>query len=116
MRSGELRLGVDGSIVCASITGDIDLANAGALRAQINAAIPNHAAGLILDLSAVHYLDSAGIRFIYQLREDLLSSGQSLQLVIPSGSTIHATLRLSGLDWTQDTAENVDVARAALQR
>jgi anti-anti-sigma regulatory factor len=71
---------------------------------------------LILDLSGVHYLDSAGIHLVHHLREDLHSSGQRLALVIPDGSLVNATLRLAGLDWGGETAGTVDAARDALQR
>ena len=49
----------------------LDLSNAQGVDSAIVEAMPNHALALILDVSALHYLDSAGIHLIYKLREKL---------------------------------------------
>jgi anti-sigma B factor antagonist len=112
---GELRLELEDRLVYANVSGDIDMSNAADLRAELSTTIPNDAIGLILDLTDIDYLDSAGIHLIHHLREDLRASGQRLQLVIPQSSIINATLRLAGLDWADNTAESVDAARQALR-
>jgi len=114
MKQAELKLKVEGHVVYARVRGDIDMGNAAELRAELGAMTPNDALGLILDLSDIEYLDSAGIHLIHYLRENLHASGQALQLVIPAGSVISATLRLAGLDWSDDTTESIDAARRAL--
>jgi anti-anti-sigma factor len=112
MRLADLQVDSDGPVICAVLSGEIDLSNAADLRSELNAIIPNTALGLILDLTEVHYLDSAGIHFIHRLREDLRASGQKLQLVVPPDAVINATLRLAGVDWTDDTVDTMDAARA----
>ena len=111
----ELRVDSEGPIVYANVHGDIDMSNANELRAELSTFTPNQALSLILDLTAVQYLDSAGIHLVHRLREDLRASGQRLFLVIPDESPINATLRLAGLDWGEDTAVTVDAARHALE-
>jgi anti-anti-sigma factor len=91
------------------------MSNAGELRKALSANTPNDALGLVLDLSAVEYLDSAGIHLIHHLREDLRVGGQRLALVIPEASPINATLRLAGLDWRDDVAETAEAALQTLQ-
>lgn len=81
----------------ATVSGEIDSANADGIRAALTEAVTNHSLALILDLSAVDYLDSAGIELLYRLREDLRSRGQDLHVVIPSGSPASSAVRLAGV-------------------
>ena len=67
----------------------------------------------MFDLSEVEYLDSAGLRLIQRLREDLHVRGQKLQLVIPDGSVILDVLRLAGLDWSEEIVQSVQAGRRA---
>ena len=114
MRLADLHLEQDGQVVCASLTGDVDLSNAGSLRAELTGATSNHALGLIVDLTDVDYLDSAGLHLLHHLREDVVSRGQRFRLVIPSGSIAYATMRLAGLDWHAEIVETVGDARQAI--
>jgi anti-anti-sigma factor len=114
MRFAELRLEAQSAIIHTSIRGDIDTSNADALREELYAMTPNDALGLIVDLSEVEYVDSAGIHLIHRLRDDLQARAQKLALVIPDGSLIHDTLRLAGVDWREATFESVGAAREAL--
>jgi anti-sigma B factor antagonist len=110
----DLRVRVSGTTVVAALCGDIDLSNAGILRDELNRSISNDALGVILDLSEVTYLDSAGIHLVHRLREDLRAHGQRLKLVIPTGSMINETLRLAGLDWAGERVETVLEAERGL--
>lgn len=111
----ELRVETRGEVVRAALAGDIDLSNADELRQEIAGVTPNEALALILDLSQVRYLDSAGVRLIHRLREDLRAHGQRLQLVIPPPSMIHDTLRLAGLDWSPEISGSLAAAQDALR-
>lgn len=86
-------------IVHARIAGDIDMSNVQQIRDAIGRATSNQAIGLVLDLTDVDYLDSAGIHLIYTLRSSLRSHGQKLALIIPENSVINDALRLAGMDW-----------------
>jgi anti-anti-sigma factor len=96
--------------VIARVTGEIDLANAEGLAGAIVEAIPNETHALVLDLTDVLYIDSAGIRLIYQLRERLRVRGQALRLVAPEASASHDALRLAGVASHVETIETVDQA------
>lgn len=102
-------------VVVARLMGEIDLSNADALETAIAEATPNHALALILDVSALGYLDSAGIHLIYKLREKLRARGQSLRLVIPPDSPANDALRLAGVSDNVDTAETLDAAMAEFE-
>src|SRR5437868_5741264 len=91
----------------ASMTGEIDLSNAEDVRAAIVGALPNHSLALVLDLSSVVYMDSATVRLIYHLREDLRARGQALRLVVPTASPANDALRLAGVRHQVETLETV---------
>ena len=99
-----------GKAVIAHLSGEIDTSNAESLRTAITEATPNQSLALVLDLSAIGYLDSAGIRLIYQLRGDLRTRGQSLRLVIPPTSPAVDALRLAGVARNLETVETVEAA------
>ena len=65
---------------------------------------------MILDLSGVDYLDSAGIYVIYGMRASLQARGQVLILVIPPTSPVHDSLRLAGAERPGEIADAVEDA------
>ncbi len=114
MRLADVQLTVGQEAVVARLTGEIDMSNAAELRTVITDATPNTVLGVVLDLSDVDYIDSAGIQLLYRLGESLRARGQALRLVIPTGSTVEATLRLAGIGRHVDVVEAVDDGLAAL--
>lgn len=109
----ELRISEHDDIVVARAVGEIDMVNAAKLHAATVRGTRNEAAGLILDLTGTDYLDSAGIRLIYNLRESLSTRGQGLWLVIPADSMIHDTLRLAGVGQHFQVTDTLDQALEA---
>jgi anti-anti-sigma factor len=106
---------MQGSVVWAEVHGDVDMSNAADLRRELSRMTPNDALGLVVDLRDVSYLDSAGIRLLHHLREDLRAGRQKLRLVIPDDSPVNHTLRLAGLDWGEEIAPTVTAAREAIE-
>lgn len=115
MTRGELVLEIEGPVIYAKFSGEIDLSNVGELREELTRVTPNDALGIVFDLSEVNYLDSAGLRLIQRLREAMRTRGQRLQLVIPNDSVILDVLRLAGLDWRADIVETTAAGRRTLQ-
>jgi anti-anti-sigma factor len=97
MTLADLHFTVRDEALVAQLTGQIDLSNADDLARVMQEAAPNDALGIIVDLTEVAYLDSAGIRLIYQLRESFRARGQKLELIIAEGSPVGDALRLSGV-------------------
>ena len=112
MKLADIQFSDHERVVIARLTGEIDLSNAQGIEGAIAEATPNHALALILDVSALDYLDSAGIHLIYKLREKLRARGQTLQLVIPADSPANDALRLAGVSRNIDTAESLEAAMA----
>jgi anti-anti-sigma factor len=96
--------------VVARLLGEIDLSNAEHIGGAIGRAMPNHTLALVLDLSEIDFLDSAGIQLLYQLRENLRARDQALRLVIPPDSAASDALRLAGISGHIETAASLDDA------
>ena len=60
---------------CRHLEGEIDMSNA-ASSARRSRPRPGDAVAVVLDLSGVDYLDSAGIHVVYELRERLGAAGR----------------------------------------
>ena len=100
--------------VVAHISGEVDMSNAEEMGATVIGVTPNEAQGVILDLSKVDYLDSAGIYVIFGMRSSLQARGQALILVIPPSSPVYDALRLSGAEHPGGVVEAVEDALRAL--
>ena len=97
MSLGDVQISLEGRAVVVRVSGEIDLSNAAAIEQAIVLATPNHAELVLLDLSEVDYLDSAGIHLVYRLREKLQGRGQSLKLVMEGHSPAGDALKLAGV-------------------
>lgn len=85
----------DGRLV--SVVGEIDLSNVAEVLGAVISAVPHDAALVVVDLSDVTYLDSAGISMLFRLAERLGYSRQPLRLVVPPDAPIRAVLELTSL-------------------
>jgi anti-anti-sigma factor len=95
------------SALIAHVTGEVDMSNAEDVGATVIGATPNEAEAVILDLTGVDYLDSAGIYVIHGMRASLQARGQVLILVIPPTSPVHDSLRLAGAERPGEIADAV---------
>lgn len=102
-------------VVVAHLEGEVDLSNAGALRASILEQIPNDALGVAIDLTKVSYLDSAGIQAVYELNERLRNRAQVLRLIVPPDSLIARTLHIVNAGSIIGIAESTDEALSELE-
>jgi anti-sigma B factor antagonist len=82
----------DDDLQVVRIAGEVDISNSGKLEDDISGAVPNEAAGLVIDLSDTAYLDSAGIRMLFELARRLAGRRQSFAVVVPSDALIRHAL------------------------
>jgi anti-anti-sigma factor len=113
MNLSELQITTQDGVVLARLTGEVDLSNARGIKEAIVAATPHHARAVLLDLSELDYLDSAGIQLTYELRGQLEVRGQRLGLVIRDGSPAADALRLAGVLERLEIYETVESALGA---
>lgn len=101
----------DGGVLTARITGEIDLSNASELEETIVDAVPNTALGMVVDLSGVEYLDSAGVRMLVHLVERFRWRHQIMRAAAPDGSRVRGVLSMAGADGVIPVDATVSDAR-----
>ncbi|MBV8712201.1 MAG: STAS domain-containing protein [Solirubrobacterales bacterium] len=115
MSLADVQITLAPNALVAHVTGEVDMSNAEEMGATVIGATPNEARGVVLDLSAVEYLDSAGIYVIYGIRSSLQARGQALILVIPPRSPVHDALRLAGAEHPGEVTEQVEEALRVIE-
>ena len=94
-------------VVVARLEGEVDMSNASELGAAITASVPSDARGLVLDLAAVDYVDSAGIHVFFELRERLTRRGQEIRVALAADSPVATALAYAGVQRTLGAAATV---------
>jgi anti-anti-sigma factor len=103
----------DGVFV-ARLNGEIDMTNAEDLSRKIGRSVSNAALGIVLDLSGVTYLDSAGIRLLFELENRLRQRGQRISLTIGEEAPLRKILRLTNVTGLMPVFGTVEQARAGV--
>jgi anti-anti-sigma factor len=101
-------------LVIATIEGEVDPSNARELGRELTARVPNDAMGVVLDLTAVAYLDSSGVQMVFELAERLEARQQRLAVVVPAGAPAWRVLDIVSLDATAPLTATRDEAVARL--
>ena len=99
-----------GGVAVAHVEGEIDASNVKWVESRLRALLTNRSDGLVVDLSATTYLDSAGIALWFALAVDLRQHQQQLHLVVVDGSPIARMVTLTGLDETVPTHPTLEEA------
>lgn len=115
MKLADLEVSTRDDVALARVVGEVDVSNADELRVALAAAMPADASAMVLDLSGVDYLDSAGIRLIYLVSEDLGARRKRTQVVAPSDSVVADVLRMAGVTDHVGAVPTVDDALAAVR-
>jgi anti-sigma B factor antagonist len=68
------------------VTGEIDASNANAIQRKILESVGNEGVGLVIDLMQTGYVDSAGIRILFDVGERLQVRGMEMRLAVSPGS------------------------------
>ncbi len=86
-----------GASAVARLTGEIDLSNAEELERSILAETRGSPT-VVLDLSQVDYIDSAGVVLLHRVARTLLAEARSLRLAAPGETPAARIVSLSALD------------------
>lgn len=81
----------------ARVGGELDLATCDDVRRRLQPALLQ-AGRSVLDLSAVSFIDSAGLRMLIQLASALRKEGRTLVLIPPADAWARKVLAVSQLD------------------
>ncbi|GAA3218307.1 STAS domain-containing protein [Actinocorallia longicatena] len=108
----ELRVstGADGPFTVLALHGDLDDTTAGSAEAHVLKAVVGGPAHLVLDLSGVGFLTSAGINLVAKTHFAVRTSRGSLRLVVPEGGGPERVLRFTGITEAVDTYPTLEQA------
>ncbi len=103
-------------VYVARIDGEIDMSNVEEIREALLGVLPNAAMGLVLDLSGVAYLDSTGIRLLFDLAERLRRRQQQLRLAIPETAPPRRMMALADVGQAAPVHLTVDEAITGIRQ
>jgi anti-sigma B factor antagonist/stage II sporulation protein AA (anti-sigma F factor antagonist) len=98
--------------VVVRLSGEVDLANADDLGAEVRRAVENKTFALAVELREVTYFDSAGVRLLFDLAGELRARRQELVVVVRPGSAIERVLEMVAFDRVATLATDLDEALA----
>jgi anti-anti-sigma factor len=99
----------------ARIDGEVDLSNVVDVGDALASAIGPDAIGLVLDMTGVRHIDSAGVRMLFDLRRRLGQRRQELALAVPAKARIHDVLDLAAVGTTVPLFDDVAAAVQAVR-
>lgn len=102
--------GGDGRTRIVAVAGELDSSNANELLRRIEPLGPE----LVLDLSALTYMDSTGIATLIRLWQSFEGDGRTLLIVVPPDASLRRTLEVRGLADPLPLIESRDAARERL--
>jgi anti-anti-sigma factor len=109
----QLRTEHVGSALVAHLSGDVDLSNVTVLRTRL-LGIVDDVDALVVNLSDTGYVDSTGVRLLFELAERFNRSGQPVRAVVPADALVRRVVVLTKLDRVVELHETVDEALASL--
>jgi anti-sigma B factor antagonist len=106
-------VGYRDGVAVLSVGGEIDLATAPALEAAIDEVLGEDPPMLVIDLSGVEFLASAGLRILVATRQKL---GESAPFaVVASGPATSRPIQLTGLEEVFPLYPTLDAALGAVR-
>jgi anti-anti-sigma factor len=115
IRLAELDLGDPADVRVAHLRGELDLSNATDIADALAAAAEDAPLGLVVDMSGLRHLDSAGVRLLFDLRRRLAVRRQALALAVPPDARIQDVLQMAAVPATIPVVTSVDEAVAAVR-
>ncbi len=86
----------DGERAVARLAGEVDVANAAEVGRRLDDAVAG-AGSVVVDVGALDYLDSQGVRLLHGLAQRLDADGVELVIVAPAGTVAGQVLELTRL-------------------
>ena len=113
----EIRVEREDENVVAVLTGEVDMSNAATVRQEIAESVTPDDDALIIDMSGLSFIDSAGLHAMIELGTVLDERRQQLMLCLPPGSTIRRAIDIIGLPHAvsvyPDRSEAMEAVRAS---
>jgi anti-sigma B factor antagonist len=97
MLMADVRFEREDKTVLAVLTGEVDMSNATSVRQRIAEAVTPEDDAVIVDVSDLSFIDSAGLHAVIELGTILEERRQRLLLSVPHGSQIERSIEIIGL-------------------
>ena len=110
---GEVTIEWMGDVGVARLRGEVDLASVELVEARIEAATSEWPGGLVVDLSHVGYLDSAGVHMLFRLARNRRTVRAPTSIVAAPGP-VRRVLELTNMEAAVPLADSVASAVEAL--
>jgi anti-sigma B factor antagonist len=109
-----LEIELCGEVVVAHVTGELDIAGAPHAGERIAEAVPTSARGLVVDMSALEFIDSSGVAMLFGLVRRLASRRQALRVVAPQDQPVARVLEIVEFERAAPVRTDVDAAVAEI--
>jgi anti-anti-sigma factor len=113
----DVRFEREGGIVIAVLTGEVDMSNATSVRRLISESVTPDDDAVVVDLSDLSFMDSAGLHSVVELNTVLEEGRQQLLLCVPLGSPMQRAIEIIGLPGAvsvhSSRDEAIEAARAS---
>ena len=96
------------------LTGELDLSVAEPAGQRIVDAVPSSARGVVVDMTALDFIDSSGISMLFKVARRVGSHRQQLRVVVPDGKPVARVLEIVEFDRAAPVDRDVDSAVARL--
>src|SRR5919107_750629 len=107
-------IGVDieehGDVVVAKLAGELDISVAEVTGRRIVDAVPSSARGVVVDMSALEFMDSSGVSMLFSLARQVGSHRQELRVVAPEGRPVARVLQIVEFDRAAPVHADLDSA------
>jgi anti-sigma B factor antagonist len=111
----EIRFDDRDGVLVAHLEGEIDLSNVEEIRESIFGRVSQETGALVLDLAATEYLDSTGVRLLFELTQRLHARRRQLRIVVTDEALVRRVILLTKLDDQVPIDKSVDDALTALR-
>jgi anti-anti-sigma factor len=107
--------GESDGVSTVAVDGELDISNVGVLR-DAAMQLPNHALGLVVDLSRASFIDSATAGLLFELQASLARRSQELRVVAPPGTPAERVLEMMSFDPGARAEASAEQAAEAIRR
>jgi anti-anti-sigma factor len=101
-------------VVIAQVSGELDIADASRTGEAIAEAVPTSARGLVVDFSALEFIDSSGVAMLFGLARRLGGRRQQLRVVAPDDGPVTRVLDIVEFDRAAPVVGDLDTALTEL--
>ena len=101
-------------VVVARLSGELDISVAEPTGRTIAEAVPSSALGVVVDMTALEFMDSSGVSMLFNLARRVGSHRQQLRVVAPAGRPVSRVLEIVEFGRAAPVDADVDSALAEI--